>query len=64
MATMKTSFSPAVRTLETFKYPALCGGIFTSNITDIIFFGICGIWYNYILAKVKNLCIQFTVVSS
>lgn len=34
---MKTSFSPAVRTLEAFKYPALCDGIFTLNITDMDF---------------------------
>jgi len=57
---MKTSFSPAVRTLETFKYPALCGGIFTSNITDIIFL----VFVVFGIAKVKKLCIQFTVVSS
>lgn len=37
MAAMKTPFSPAVRMLEAFKYPALSDGILTLNITDMDF---------------------------
>lgn len=41
---MKISFSPALKMLESFKYPALSDSLFTLNIThtDFMFFVVCG----------------------
>lgn len=67
MAAMKTPFSPTVRTLEAFKYPALSDGIF--NFFKLILY----LWYVHglpnlalmeIRASTYSLSKQFTAVSS